>query len=185
MAKIYGQLPGAARRGLVSALMARLSETARLQVEMEEGEGLRRLFPLLEALPDNVTVVLKPTLGFMRIDCCIIGPGRIIVLKTAHYKGTVKAGEQGEWRGGAGTIDLGRPDRLANTFCDRLQFSGNARGFAVEPVVIFTAGPVEFEAGTPLATLVPWEEAAGFLTVQFPDGVDGFSPEALITLLTT
>lgn len=185
MAKIIGQLPEAPRRGLGTALMARLNETARLKAEMEEGEGLRRLFPLLEALPDNVAVVLKPTLGFMRIDCCIIGPGRIMVIKTAHYKGTIKPGEQGEWRGGGGAIDLGRPDRLANTFCDRLQFSGNARGFEVEPVVFFTAGPVGFEAGESLATLVPWEEAVGFLVTRFPPGVEGFKAEALIELLIT
>jgi hypothetical protein len=183
MAKIIGTLPQGARRNLLGSVAARFSEGARLKAEREEGEGLRRLFPLLERLPESVTVVLQPTLGFMTGECCVVGPGTALVIQTLHFRGKITLGEKEEWLGQPGGQDLGRPDRRAAIFCEKLEFSGHARGFALEPVVICTDGPVQLEAPTPQAPLVAWEDATGFLAQAFPGGLKGFDPAPLIKLL--
>ncbi len=182
MAKIIGDLGSGRKRGLVDAVAARLSSQARLRVEGHEGAGLRRLLPILQRLPDHVTVILRPTLGFLRTDCCLIGPGRVIVIQTSHWNGKITAGKKGQWMGGL--VDLGRPDRLSTVFCDRLRFSGNARGFELVPVVLFTAGAVELDMNDESeATLVPWEQAESFLSTAFPSGLMGFDSSNLIQVL--
>jgi len=181
MAKIIGDLEPSKRRGLYDTVAARLNARARLRVEGYEGAGLRRLIPLLASLPDHVTVILRPTLGFLRIDCCLIGPGRVVVIQTSHWVGKVTQGQKGQWLGG--TVDLGRPDRLATVFCDRLRFSGHARGFELVPVVLFTAGFVDVTSDATEATLVQWEKAESFLGAAFPSGLMGFDSSHLIGLL--
>jgi hypothetical protein len=184
MAKIIGDLPQGTRRSLVSSLSARFSEAARLKADREDGEGLRRLAGVLSQLPDDVTAVLRPTLGFMQGECCLIGPGKVLVVQTLHFRGKIVLGQKEEWIGHPGSVDLGRPDRRAAVLCDRLAYSGNGRGFSLEPVVICTEGPVEFDAPAPLAPLVPWTEAATFLTQAFPGGVVGFDTRPLIEVLS-
>jgi len=181
VAKIIGNLGPGKRRGLLDAVAARLNDQARLRIEGHEGEGLRRLLPFLEALPDHVTVILRPTLGFLRIDCCLIGPGRVLVVHTSHWNGKVSLGQKEQWMGGL--VDLGRPDRLSTVFCDRLRFSGHAKGFELVPVVIFTAGAVELASDSSEATLVPWEQAGSYLAAAFPTGLKGFDSSKLINIL--
>lgn len=180
MARILGEI-GTKNRGLMATVTSRLSNAARLRAEAAEGEGLRRLAPLLEQLPDTVTAILRPTLGFLRIDCCIIGPGKVMAVQTLHWTGTVAAGEKGQWT--SGRTELGRPDRTVSVFCDRLGFSGRAKGFDLIPVVIGTGGPVHLLV-EPQALFVQWEEAAEFLQSSFPHGVFGFSAADLIASLS-
>jgi hypothetical protein len=181
LAKIIGNLGPGKRRGVIDTVAARLNEQARLRIEGHEGEGLRRLLPVLERLPDHVTVILRPTLGFLRIDCCLIGPGRVLVVQTLHWSGKVTTGQKGQWLGGV--VDLGRPDRLATVFCDRLRFSGHVRGFELVPVVLFTAGSVELVRDSSEITLVPWEKAEISLGAAFPSGLKGFDSSHLVNLL--
>lgn len=181
MAKIIGDLGPGKKRNLLDTVAARLNDQARMRVEGHEGEGLRRLLPLLKALPDHVTVILRPTLGFLRIDCCLIGPGRVLVVQTSHWTGKITHGQKGQWLGGL--VDLGRPDRLATVFCDRLRFSGHARGFELVPVVLFTAGVVDVDSHSSEATFVQWEKAGSFLGSAFPSGLKGFDSSHLIELL--
>jgi hypothetical protein len=184
MAKIIGDLPHGSRRSLVASLSTRFSESARLTADREDGIGLHRLVGLLPALPDDVTAVLRPTLGFMQGECCLIGPGKLMVIQTLHFRGRITAGQKEEWVGHPGSVDLGRPDRRAAVFCDRLAYSGNGRGFALEPVVICTEGPVELTAPAPLAPLIPWADAAQFLIEAFPGGLVGFDTRPLIQMLS-
>jgi hypothetical protein len=184
MAKIIGTLPTETRRHWLGALAAHVSPTARRRAALESGEGLRRLASLLPALPECVTAILRPSLGFMQVDCCLLGPDRVLVVETLHWAGKIAAGERGEWLG-AGSVDLGRPDRRAFVLADRLAYSGHARGFRVEPVVICTDGPVEFVGPPPLTRVVPWAEAPEFLAECFArtEGAGG-DLTALIGLLT-
>jgi hypothetical protein len=184
MAKIIGDLPQGNRRSLVAVLSSRFSEAARLKADREDGEGLRRLTGLLHALPDDVTAVLRPTLGFMQAECCLIGPGKVLVVQTLHFRGRITVGQKEEWIGHPGSMDLGRPDRRAAVFCDRLAYSGNGRGFSLEPLVICTEGPVELAAPAPLASLIPWADAPRFLAQAFPDGVIGFDTRQLVEMLS-
>lgn len=181
MARIVGEIE-TKQRGLMAAVTSRLSGAARLRAEAEEGEGLRRLMPLLEKLPDTVTAILRPTLGFLRIDCCIVGPGKVLAVQTLHWTGTVATGEKGHWM--SGRTELGRPDRTVTVFCNRLGFSGRAKGFDLVPVVLCTGGPVKMLAQPDQARLVQWDEAEEFLRSTFPDGVFGFNQSELISSLS-
>lgn len=180
MAKIVGQIQDRAPRGWISVLTGRLSPAARLRAEASAGEGLRRLLPLLESLPEAVTAVLHPSLGFMAADCCVVGPTGVLVVQTVHWTGPIRTGEKGEWL--AGGRDLGRPDRQAAVFADRLRFTEYAAGLPVQPAVIFTAGEVQRPEGAE-AVLVPWDQAGRFLREQFPDGLTGQAPPELIQVL--
>lgn len=159
MAAVFGRLLEAPRRTLLQGLAARLSETARLQAEHEEGAGLRRLLDLLGGLPEPAAVAVRPALGFMSVDCILAVPGRMLVVNALHWPGALTLSEDGQWAGPGGKVKLGRPDRRSRTFCDRLEHSGQADGMALEPVVVFTAGPVTV-AGAAEATLVQWDAAA-------------------------
>jgi len=183
MAKFIGTLPQAQRRSLLGSLSATLSPVARQKAEMEEGEGIRRLAALLEKLPANVTVLLQPRMGWMMDgDCCVIGPGRLLVIAALHWKGRIGTGPDEEWRGAGGT-DLGRPDRRAAYFARRLEYSGHASEFTVEPVVVFTDGPVGFRGPEPEATLVHWHEALEVISGAFPDGSAQVDVSELVRLL--
>ncbi|HWI66394.1 MAG TPA: nuclease-related domain-containing protein [Symbiobacteriaceae bacterium] len=183
MANVIGKLPEEPRRGLLGSLAATVNPVARQRAEMEEGQGIRRLVGLLEQLPDNVTVIIRPKLGWMMdADLCVIGPGRVLVISAVHWKGRIQTGENEEWRGVPGT-DLGRPDRRAAYFAKRVEYGGRAAGLTVEPVVVFTDGPVSFGGPEPLATLVYWNEALSVLAEVFP--AEAPAPEAgeLVRLL--
>lgn len=169
----------------MGSLVARLSETARITAEREEGEGLRRLAGLLNKLPDSATVVLRPKLGFMQVDCCVFGAGKLLVINTLHYRGVIEPGEREVWVGPKGGPDLGRPDRRAFVFCDRLAYAELAKGLEVEPVVVCTEGPVDVRAVEPQTTLVQWAEAESFFTRQFPAGVAGFPAHHLVRVFTS
>lgn len=185
MANILGNLPKEARRNLIGSLAARVSETARLKAEFDEGEGLRRLVDMVERLPDNVTAVLRPSLGFGLVaDAVVIGPGTALVVCTLHWKGAVSEGERGEWLG-AGKTDLGRPDRRAHVFATRLDFSGHARGYQVEPLVVCTEGPVDLKNLETKAPVVQHSEAQAYLAERFRTGAAGFDPSGLIDVLTS
>ena len=167
---MYGRIPEAPRRKLLGALAAAVNPVMRQKAELEEGGGLRRLLPILADLPEHVAVIMQPALGFfMKVDCCIVAPGRILVVQTMHWKGKILPGKDLEWLG-AGQVDLGRPDRRAAQLADRLEYSGHAAGFQVEPVVIFTDGPVDFQGPEPLALLVPWDEVPQFFREILPAG---------------
>lgn len=187
MTKILGKLPAKRKREFVKSMTSLLSDTARLQAEMEEGYGPHALAERLREidLPDSVTVVLRPTLAFLNADVCIIGPGKVLVITALHWAGDIgQAGKKGEWTG-AKSIDLGRPDRRAHLFCDRLAYSGLSKGFDLEPVVVFTGGPVRYVgAEEPQATLVQWAELEEFLYERLPAGVAGFSAAELIKVIT-
>ncbi len=184
MAKVVGKIPEAARLGLLGSIAARLNDAARLKAEFESGEGVRRLLPVLEALPDGVTVVVRPTLGFFQADFGVVGPGRVLVINTLHWQGRIKLDEKDLWlgQGGSVTVQLGRPDRRAKLFAERLEYSGNARGFQVEPLVIRTLGAIEFD-GPLVAPMIGLEETAAYLAARFPDGVKGFDHRELVDVL--
>ncbi len=186
MAKIIGSLPAAPRQNLLGAMLSKVNETARMKAEFESGVGAQRLAELAAKLPDPVTVVLRPTLGFMSIDCCIIGPGAVMPINSLHWKGKIIRGEQDAWIGQPTSVHLGRPDRRSFVFADRLRFSGLADGFALEPVVIVTGGKVDGEGlADAQATLVQWDDAAEFLARSFPPGVQGLhSPSELIKTIS-
>lgn len=188
MAKILGKLPAKKKREFMRSMTALVSDRGRLQAELEEGYGPHALAERLQAiaLPDGVTIILRPTLAFLNADACIIGPGKVLVLTALHWSGEIgQGGKKGEWTGAKGGVDLGRPDRRAHLFCDRLAYSGLSKGFELEPVVVFTAGPVTYVGGEePLATLVQWAELEEFLQKRFPAGVAGFSANELIKAIT-
>jgi hypothetical protein len=168
---------------LLGSLAAVVSPAARQRAEMEAGQGLRRLVGVLEELPDYVTVILRPAMGWMlHADCCVIGPGRVLVISAVHWKGTIAADKDGQWLG-TGYTDLGRPDRHAAYFAQRLAYGPWARGMEVEPVVVFTDGPVKFLGPKPLATLVFWEEARALLLEPFPPGAAPPDVADLVQLL--
>lgn len=183
MAKFIGTLPQAPRRSLLGSLSATVNPVARQKAEMQEGEGIRRLAALLEKLPAHVTVLLQPKMGWMMDgDCCVIGPGRLLVMAAVHWKGRIGTGPDEEWRGAGGT-DLGRPDRRAAYFARRLQYSGHAAAFTVEPVVVFTDGPVDFHGPAPEATLVYWHEALEVIAGAFQDESEPIDVSELVRLL--
>jgi hypothetical protein len=183
MARIVGTLPDEPRRSLLGGLAATVNAVARQKAEMEAGQGLRRLVPLLGQLPDAITVLVGPTLGWMmQADVAVIGPGRVLVISAVHWKGKITAGMEQEWRG-AGSIDLGRPDRRAAYFAKRLEFSGHAGALSVEPVVVFTDGPVDFQGPEPLAALVHWDEALELLASAFPPDAPSGDAAELVKLL--
>jgi len=184
MAKIVGTPPASPRRGLLGTLAAGISPAARMRAEMTEGAGLHRLLELVGQLPDSVTAVVRPGLGFfMKIDCCLIGPGKVLAIDTVHWTGKVTAGQHEEWTGALGT-DLGRPDRRAFVFADRLAFGGQVGDRVVEPVVICTGGAVDLQGLKPLAPVIPWNEAPSFLGAAFSPGPAG-DVAALVKLLTS
>lgn len=181
MAKIIGAPPKEARRNLLGTVAAAVSPVARQKLAMEEGEGLRRLLPLLEELPDSVTVFLHPSMGFFgKAECVVAGPGTVLVLATLHWKGKVTKGENNEWRG-MGNVDLGRPDKRASWFADRLYNGGYTEGLHLESVVVCTNGPADLDGVDCIATVVPWDGAARFLEQVFAPG--GPAPERLLELL--
>lgn len=180
--KSIGSLPGIKPRSLAQRLTAPLSAAGRLQAELEEGQGPHRLAERLLAmeLGDEVTLVLRPTLAFLSADLCLVGPGRALVLNALHWTGEVALGKKGEWRGAGGRVDLGRPDRRANLLCDRLIYSGNAQGMELEPVVVFTAGPVKYLGDAAEATLVQSDELDGFIRSRIAAGAVGLTAAQLI-----
>ncbi|HYF79087.1 MAG TPA: nuclease-related domain-containing protein [Symbiobacteriaceae bacterium] len=183
MAKLIGTLPAEPRRSLLGSLAATVNPVARQRTEMEEGQGIRRLVGLLEQLPDYVTVIVKPSLGWMMYaDCCVIGPGRLLVISAVHWKGKISTGKEDEWLG-AGMTDLGRPDRRAAFFAKRVEYGGHAGDMVVEPVVVFTDGPVDFQGPKPLATLVFWDEAQRLLSEVYPAGAEPVDVSGLVQLL--
>ena len=185
MAKIIGTIPTDRKRGFLNALASRVSESARLRTEAAEGGGVRLLLDAVRSLPDQVTMVLTPTLGFMmKAECCVIGPGRILVINTLHFRGAVREGQKTEWIG-TGGIDLGRPDRRTHLFADRLRFSGNAEGFSVEPLLVLTAGAVEFGSLKPMVPVLTLEELRAELARLFPANLVGPDPADLIRSLSS
>lgn len=185
MAKIIGNLPTDRKRGFLNAIASRVSDSARLRTEAAEGEGLRLLLDAVRTLPDQVTVVLGPSLGFMmKAECCIIGPGKALVINTLHFRGAVREGEKSEWIGSGG-IDLGRPDRRTHLFADRLRFSGNAEGFTVEPMVVLTAGAVEFGNLRPMVPIVTLDQLRVELARLFPPNLVGPDPAGLIRSISS
>lgn len=182
MALVLGRVPKAASRSVLGSLKARFSDAGRQQVEFEEGEGLFRLLGLLKALSSHVTAVVRPSLGFMDVDGCAASPGRLLVVNTLHWSGDVAADETGAWTGFGGRVGLGRPDRRAHAFADRLSFSGRVDGFHVRAAVIVTGGPVRLLGADPEAEVVQWAEAARWLQGAL-DSTDGPDPTTFIESL--
>lgn len=187
MAKIIGRPPEIKKRTLLRSLTARLTQTARIQAELEEGYGPLELARRLEGLvlPDSVTIICRPTLGFLHADVCLIAPGVVLVINALHWSGEIGLGQKAEWTGQKGTVDLGRPDRRAALFADRLVWSNLARGFAVKPVVVFTAGPVAHPAEQAEAAVVQGDELGEYLNHQLSEKVAGFNPAELIKTLSS
>lgn len=181
MAHVLGTMPAAGARSLLGSLKARMSDAGRRQLEMEEGEGLKRLVGLLQRLPDTVTAVIRPTLGFMHVDAVVGAPGRLLVINTLHWSGEIAVNEKGAWTGAGGKVGLGRPDRRAFTFADRLQFSGRTEGFRVTPVVICTAGAVTVLSADTEVDVVAWTQAEQLL--QDLAGGQGPDPTLLVKSL--
>jgi hypothetical protein len=163
MAILRGHLPAAASRSLLDSFRARISATARQQMELSEGEGLLSLAGLLKGLPDHVSAVIRPTLGFLTVDACVGAPGTLLVLNALHWGGEIALSKKGAWTGKGGKVDLGRPDRRAFAFADRLRFSGRAGGLTLRTAVLLTAGPVKFLAPEPEAELVQHDQAEAWL----------------------
>jgi hypothetical protein len=181
MAKLMGQWPSFKSPGLLTRLTTRINEAARLQVEAAAGLPFGRVEPVIQSQPDSVTLLRGPVLGFsMKADGCLLGPGRVVVFSLLHWRGAIALNDQGSWVGQAGRLDLGRPDRRAALFANRLQFSGLAGALDVEPVVITTGGPVSY-AGPTEALLIPLEDLDGYLETAFqPEG-----PYAPLDLINT
>jgi hypothetical protein len=181
MAKLMGQWPSLKTPGLLTRLVATVSEPARLQVEAAAGEGYRRLEPVLQALPESITLLRGPVLGFsMQADGCLLGPGRIVIFSLLHWQGAIAVDEKGAWTGAGGRVDLGRPDRRAALFANRLSHSGLAGSLDVEPIVILTGGPIRYSGPTE-ALLVPLDELEGYLVTAFQAG----APQAPLALINT
>jgi len=186
MVKRIGNIPDTKPRSWRHRLTAPLSAAARQVAELEEGVGLRLLAERLSAmdLGERAALVVRPALGFMSADLCLIGPGRALVINALHWAGDIVPGDKGEWRGGGGKVDLGRPDRRARVFCDRLAFSGHARGIALEPAVVFTAGPAHCKESAPEAALVQWDELEAFVRSRIHPSAVGFPATELIRLIS-
>ncbi len=186
MVKRIGAIPETKPRKWRHRLTAPLSAFARQVAELEEGVGLRLLTERLSSmdLGDRAVLVVRPTLGFLSADLCLVGPGRALVMSALHWAGDIAPGPKGEWRGAGGKVDLGRPDRRARLFCDRLAFSGHARGIALEPVVVFTAGPARCLGTDPEATLVQWDELESFVASRIHPAAVGFPAAELIRLIS-
>lgn len=184
MARIVGTPPKQRRTNILVTAAAYVSPVMRLKKDMEEGMGRQRLLAVLRKLPDSVTVVVHPTLGiYMHTDFAVIGPGRVMLVCAAHWKGAIGRGrEKDEWLG-AGTVDLGRPDRRARLLADRLAYSGHAGALSVEPVVVFTDGPVAFGGPEPEVPLIQWAEAEQILLQTFPPGPAPAETDQLVRLL--
>lgn len=181
MAKTMGRWPSLKAPGLMTRLTARVSEPARLQAEAATGEGYRLVERALQALPESVTLLRGPVLGFsMQVDGCLLGPGRVVLFGLLHWKGAISLNENGAWTGLGGRVDLGRPDRRVALFADRLRHSGLAGALDVEPIVILTGGPISY-SGAAEALLVPLEELDSYLATAFPDG----APLGPLTLINT
>lgn len=182
MAKLMGQWPTPKAPGLLTRLTARVSEAARLQAEAAAGEGYRRLEPVLTHLSDSITLLRGPVLGFsMRVDGALLGPGRVVLFSLLHWRGAIGLNEQGAWTGFGGRVDLGRPDRRAALFAEKLLHSGLAGSLDIEPIVILTAGPISY-AGATEALLVPLDDLDGYLATAFQEGAP-LAPLALINTL--
>jgi hypothetical protein len=179
MARILGSLPESRGRSILRSLAAGVNPLMRQQLEFQEGEGLRRVLAVVKNLPDSVTVIVQPTLGFLKVDCCLMGHGRLLVVQSAHWKGKILLGKEEQWLG-AGKVDIGRPDRRAFVFADRLKWSGWAEGWDIEPVVLFTAGDVDLQAPEPLTMLIDWDEADSFLRGVFLPHLTGPDPGPVI-----
>lgn len=181
MAKFMGKWPSPKAPGLLTRLTASVSESARLQAEAATGEGYRRVESVLQNAPESITLLRGPVLGFsMRADGCLVGPGRVVLFSLLHWKGAITLNQQGAWTGLGGRVDLGRPDRRAALFADRLRHSGLAGSLDVEPIVILTGGPISY-AGATEALLVPLDELDGYVATAFPDG----APNAPLALINT
>lgn len=175
-----GQWPSLKAPGLLTRLTANVSEPARLQAEAAVGEGYRLVESVLQGLPDTVTLLRGPVLGFsMKVDGCLLGPGRVVLFTLLHWKGRIAVNEEGAWTG-QGRVDLGRPDRRAALFADRLRHSGLAGSLDVEPIVIVTGGSISY-AGASEALLVPLIELETYLATAFTEG----APLAPLTLIDT
>lgn len=186
MAKVIGKLTDVKKRKLLHNVTAAVSTSARLQAELEEGHGPHLLAERLRSLdlPDDVTIILRPTLSFLNADIGIVAPGKILIINALHWAGDIGQGKKGQWTGAGGRVDLGRPDRRAHIFCDRLAYSGLGRGFEPQAVVVFTGGAVRYLGEEPQATLVQWAELEEFLRKSLPSGVAGFSDAQLIQAIT-
>lgn len=186
MVKRIGPIPETKPRSWRHRLTAPFSAEARRVAELVEGFGPRLLTERLAAmdLGDRAVLVVRPTLGFLTVDLCLVGPGRALVMCALHWAGDIVPGRKGEWRGAGGKIDLGRPDRRVRVFCDRLAFSGHARGIALEPAVVFTAGPARCLGTEPEATLVQWDELEAFVRSRIHPGLVGFPADELIRLIS-
>lgn len=182
MAKIIGQIPEGPRRTLLRAAAASVNSALRQKVELEEFEGLRRLLPLVERLPDSIMAVIRPTLGFMTADLCLVGHGKILVISAAHWKGRITQGQRDEWLG-AGRIDLGRPDRRAFVLADRLLFSGRTDDWFVDAAVIFTNGRADLVGIKGTVRLVDWDEAEAFLREFFGTDAAGPDPAPVVQMI--
>lgn len=176
-----GQWPSLKAPGLLTRLTANVSESARLQAEAAAGEAFRLVESALQGLPDTVTLLRGPVLGFsMQVDGCLLGPGRVVLFSLLHWKGAITVNEQGAWTGAAGRVDLGRPDRRVALFADRLCHSGLAGSLDVEPIVILTGGPISY-TGASEALLVPLDELEEYLATAFSEG----APLGSLTLIDT
>lgn len=184
MAKLVGTPPRQRRSNILVTAAAYVNPIMRLKKDMEEGVGRQRLLEVLQQLPDSVTVVVHPTLGlYMHTDFAVIGPGRVMLLCAVHWKGPIGRGrERDEWLG-AGAVDLGRPDKRARMFAERLAYSGHAGRLSVEPVVIMTDGPVQFGGPEPEVPVIQWAEAAQILRETFPPGQAPVESDSLAKLL--
>lgn len=182
MTKLMGQWPVLKPPGLLTRLTAPLNDAARLKVEGAAGEPFRRLEARIQSQPDFVTLLRGPRLGFsMQADGCLLGSGRVVVFSVLHWRGAIHLNEEGAWTGQGGRVDLGRPDRRAALFANRLQFSGLAGALDVEPIVIATGGPIRY-AGPTEALLIPEEELEAYLETAFqPDAT--YAPLDLINTL--
>lgn len=186
MVKRIGPIPETRPRSWRHRLTAPLSAATRQVAELEEGVGLRLLTERLSAmdLGERSVLVVRPTLGFMTVDLCLVGPGRALVINALHWAGDIVPGPKGEWRGAGGKVDLGRPDRRARVFCERLAFTGRAWGIVLEPVVVFTAGAARCQGTEPEATLVQWDELDAFVAGRIPASAVGFPAADLIRLIS-
>lgn len=181
MTKLMGNWPTLKAPGILTRLTASVSEPARLQAEAAGGLPFERVEPILKRLDDSVTLLRGPLLGFsMRADGALLGPGRVVVFSLLHWRGTIGQNEMGAWTGAAGRVHLGRPDRRAALFADRLRHSGLAGELDVEPIVIVTGGALTY-AGATEALLVPLDDLESYLATAFLAG----APTAPLALINT
>jgi|GEM_PF-2981324 len=186
MANIIGRLTEKKKRDLLRSVTALVSGTARMQAELEEGFGPHLLADRLTAmsLPDSVTIVLRPTLAFLHADICLIAPGKVLVLNALHWAGPIGQGKKGEWTGANGSVDLGRPDRRARLFAERIEYSGLTKGLEVEAVVVSTAGDLSYAGSEAEAKLIQSSQLEEYLHTTLPKNVAGFPTAELIKAIT-